>query len=149
MTFNPQNEVQALRLELEQAQRLLDNTQRELETLRFTSQRNQQEQAQDRLEQLFSELATPVAQLAVQRSLSQQGLELKQRDLLAVSGRMLQALETAGLKLEGEPGQELAFSPDHHQPLSLETALKAGQTVKIRFPGVSFRGRWLKKAMVE
>ena len=144
-----QNEAQALRLELEQARKLLESTQRELETLRFTSQRNQHEQADDRLEQLFTELATPVAQLAVQRALSQQGVELKQRDLLAVSSRLAQALETGGLKLEGEPGQELPYSPDHHQPLSLDTALKAGQTVRVRFPGVSFRGRWLKKAMVE
>ncbi len=147
--MDPKNEAQALRLELEAARKQLDNTQRELETLRFTSQRYSHEQAEDRLEQLFTELATPVAQLAVQRALNGQGVELKSRDLLAVSGRMFEALQTAGLKLEGAPGDELAYSPDHHQPLSLDTALKAGQTVKIRFPGVSFRGRWLRKAMVE
>lgn len=144
-----ENETQILRLELEQARKELRNLQRELETVRFTSQRNQSEQADDRLEQLFTELSTPLAQLAVQRALDQQGKELRQRDLLAVSGRMLEALQGRGVKLEGEPGQELAFSPDHHQPLSLDSSLKPGQTVKIRFPGVSFRGRWLRKAMVE
>lgn len=144
-----QNEVQSLRLELEAARKELERTRTELETLRFTSQRYSQDQADDRLEQLFSELSTSVAQLAVQRSLHDKGTELKQRDLLAVSGRMLEGLKSAGLMLEGEPGEEALFSPDHHQPLSLETALKAGQPVRIRFPGVSFRGRWLKKAMVE
>lgn len=144
-----QNEAQALRLELDEAQRQLEAARRELETLRFTASRAQQEQAEERLEQLFGELSTPVAQFSVQRALSRQDVELKPRDLLAVTSRMVQALETAGLKLEGEPGDELEYSPDHHQPLSLEVTLKAGEPVRLRFPGVSYRGRWLKKAMVE
>lgn len=144
-----QNEAQGLRLELEAARKQLEQTQRELEALRFTSQRYSQDQAEDRLEQLFSELATPVAQLAVQRFLNEKGVELKPRDLLVVSSRMYEALRAAGLGLEGEPGQEVVYSPDHHQPLSLDAQLAVGQTVRIRFPGVSFRGRWLKKALVE
>ncbi len=144
-----QNEAQALRLELDEAQRQLETARRELETLRFTANRAQQEQAEERLEQLFGELSTPVAQFSVQRALSRQEVELKPRDLLAVTARMVQALETAGLKLEGEPGDELEYSPDHHQPLSLEVTLTAGEPVRLRFPGVSYRGRWLKKAMVE
>lgn len=144
-----QNEAQALRLELDDAQRQLEAARRELETLRFTASRTRQEQAEERLEQLFGELATPVAQFSVQRALSRQEVELKPRDLLAVTARLVQALESAGLKLEGEPGDELEYSPDHHQPLSLEESLKPGQPVRLRFPGVSYRGHWLKKAMVE
>jgi molecular chaperone GrpE (heat shock protein) len=43
----------------------------------------------------------------------------------------------------------VVFDPDRHQPLSQATNLSRGESVKVRIPGITLKGKVLKAAAVE
>jgi molecular chaperone GrpE (heat shock protein) len=69
--------------------------------------------------------------------------------VLTVARRLVRALEDNGLTVEGSVGERVPFDPDHHEPLSADVSLQAGQMVVVRFVGVAYRGKLLRKAGVE
>jgi molecular chaperone GrpE (heat shock protein) len=141
-----EREVQRLRLDLAAAEERAERLRRSLER----QQGDAGARVEARMEQLLSSVAAPVAQLLTQAYLvEREGRSVPTRDVLTVARRLVRALEDAGLTVEGQVGQRESFDPDRHAPLSANANLSRGQPVVVRFAGVTYGGRWLRKAGVE
>ncbi len=148
-SLEERKDSQSLRLEIASQQEQIEHLKQEIERLRYRQERLVEEGASSQFEALLSELAGPVSQLKAQSALHEQGKPLQARDVLAVAGRIVRALERQGLVSEGAPGERSSYDPDRHTPLSAGAALQPGQAVIVRFPGISYRGKILYKAVVE
>ncbi|HKQ72793.1 MAG TPA: hypothetical protein VJ810_03630 [Blastocatellia bacterium] len=145
-----EREAQGLRLEMQERERLASSLKNELERQRNGESARIAEAVQSRIEKLMADMAAPVAQLLTQaRLLEIEGKPVQARDVLVVAKRMVRALEDEGLTLEGGVGETLSFDPNRHEPLGGQATLTPGQTVVVRFAGVSYRGRLIRKAGVE
>jgi molecular chaperone GrpE (heat shock protein) len=145
-----EREVQRLRLDLAEQEQLAAKMKEELERQRSSSSAHVSEAVYAQVEQLLSDVATPVAQLLTQAHLLEvEGKPVQAKDVLAVAKRLVRTLEDNGLTLEGRVGESVPFDPDHHEPLSADVSLKAGQMVTVRFVGVAYQGKLLRKAGVE
>jgi molecular chaperone GrpE (heat shock protein) len=143
-------EVQSQRLELAERDRALANLKSELERLRRGEGDRIAAAVQAQVERLLAGAAAPVAQLLTQAHLLEMdGKPVPATDVLAVARRLVRALQEEGLTLEGQVSATVAFDPNRHEPLSSATRLTPGQSARIRFVGVAYRGKVLRKAGVE
>ncbi len=145
-----EREAQRLRLNLAEQEKLAAQLKQELERQRSGSGAHVLEAVQAQVEPLLSDVATPVAQLLTQAHLLEvEDKPVQAKDVLTVAKRLVRALEDNGLTLEGNVGERVPFDPDRHEPLSADVSPKAGQMVTVRFVGVAYRGKLLRKAGVE
>ena len=143
-------EAQILRLELAEREKILANLEAALERQHRDEDRRVSEAVQHQIERLPAEAATPLTHLLTQAHLLEVASKpLQAKDVLAVAKRVIRVLEQGGLKLEGNVGDVLSFDPDRHDPLSADLTIGAGQSVVVRFAGVTFRDKLLRRARVE
>jgi molecular chaperone GrpE (heat shock protein) len=141
---------QSLRLELEERDRVIANLKAELARQRGSASAHVTEAVQVQVEGLLADVATPVAQLLTQAHLLEvEGQPVQARDVLAVAKRLVRALEDKGLTLEGRVGETVPFDPDCHELLSADAPANPGQRVVVRFVGVAYQGKLLRRAGVE
>jgi molecular chaperone GrpE (heat shock protein) len=145
-----QREVQGLRLELRERDELITNLKQDVERQRSGAGARVEESVQMQVEQLLAEAATPVAQLLTQAHLLEvDGRPVQAKDVLVVARRLVRILEDNGLELVGDVGESVSFDPNHHEPLSTASSPRRGERVVVRFVGVAYRGKLLRKAGVE
>ena len=145
-----EREAQSLRLDLAEQERLVAQLREELERQRSGSSAHVSEVVQAQVEQLLSDVATPVAQTFTQAHLLEvEGRPVQAKDVLAVAKRLVRALEDNGLSLVGSVGEMVPFDPNHHDLLSRDVSLKPGDWVILRFVGVAYQDKLLRKAGVE
>ena len=145
-----EREAQNLRLELKERERVVANLKGELERQRSGASDRVAEAVQAQVEQLLADAAAPVAQLLTQTHLLEvEGKPVQAKDVLAIAKRLVRTLEDNGLTPEGSVGETVPFDPNRHEPLSADTSLKPGQPVTLRFVGVTYQGKLLRKAGVE
>jgi molecular chaperone GrpE (heat shock protein) len=145
-----QRETQRLRLQVEEYGRELKTLQEALERYEKGESARTAEAVRAQAERLMAELAAPVAQLLTQaHRLEIEGEPVQAKDVLAAASRLVRALEGEGLRPEGRVGETAGFDPNRHEPLGGDAALTPGQQVIVRFVGVSYRGRLIRKAEVE
>jgi molecular chaperone GrpE (heat shock protein) len=141
------SELQSLRLELQERDRLVAQLKQDLERQRSGASAQFSQAAQAQLEQLLAETAGPVAQLVTQAHLLEiEGKPVPARDVLVVARRLVRILEDHGLALEGQVGETVQFDPNRHEPLQSQVTLTADQEVTVRFVGAAFHGKLLRKA---
>ena len=100
-------------------------------------------------EQLFQELSGSVVQLVTQSHLLNSGKQdVRVTDVLAVANRMISSLEDEGLDLLGKPGDLCDYDERHHESLSRKESIQPGQPIELKLPGVTFKERVIRKAMV-
>jgi molecular chaperone GrpE (heat shock protein) len=144
-----ERQLQLLRLELQDAQAVIERLNSEIERLRRASQVASGEHTAARLRALYNDLAAPVTQLhTLQHLVEAQDKPVQSRDILAIVQRLLSHLQEHHLVLEGQIGQQTFYDPDRHHPLSAYQTPQPGQPVTIRFVGVSYQGEILQKAGV-
>jgi molecular chaperone GrpE (heat shock protein) len=142
-------EAQDLRLQLEERSRQLAGLQKDRERRQAAEETRAAEAVTAKVERLLAEAAGPATQLLTQAHLLEaEGKPVQARDVLAVARRLVRVLEEEGLTLDGRPGERTAFDPNRHAPLAGE-APAPGAAVVVRFAGVGYRGRVLRKAGVE
>lgn len=145
-----EREAQSLRLELAERERQIASLAGEVERQRQSESARLADAVHAQLERLMSDAAAPVAQLLTQAHLLEaEGKPVQAKDVLAVARRFVRLLEDQGLTIEDRLGDVLAFDPNRHQPLGGGVSIQRGQMVIIRFSGISYRGRVLRKAGVE
>lgn len=143
-------EAQGLRLELEERERSVASLKSELERQRGGESIRVAEAVQSRIEKLMADVAAPVAQLLTQAYLLEvEGKAVQAKDVLVVAKRLVRALEDEGLTLEGGVGETASFDPNRHELLGGQATLAPGHAVVVRFSGVLYRGRLIRKAGVE
>ena len=145
-----EREAQSLRLELVERDQAVAHLKGELERRRSGASDRIAEAVQAQVERLLSDAAAPVAQLLTQvHLLEAERKPVQARDVLAVAKRLVRTLEDNGLTLEGSVGETVPFDPNRHEPLSADASLNCRQSVVLRFIGVAYQGKLLRKAGVE
>ena len=144
-----ERQIQELRLELEETQRLNASLKTDLQRLRSTSQDETAKIAQMQVETLLGSLASPLTQIAtLVNMVEKQGKSVQLRDILAICKALLSALPENGITLEGNLGASEPYNPDRHQLLEASPAPSPGQAVTIRFASLAYHGKLLRKAGV-
>jgi molecular chaperone GrpE len=143
-------DVQRLRLELQEHERQLELLKNEVTRLRVSAKELTEAACNAQMERLLGGSAAPVAQLTTQAYLVEvQGRPLQVRDVLAVTRRLIQALEEQGMQVIGKIGEFQPFDPDRHEPMASGLSIEPGTPVIIRFVGIAYRDHLLKKMGVE
>ena len=128
---------------------MLEHLKSDLAYQRDTASSNISEIVQTKLELLFADAAAPVAQLLTQLHLQEEGKPVQAKDVLIVAKRLVRTLKDNGLTLEGSIGKQVPFDPTRHEPLGTDVLLNRGQSVIVRFVGVAYQGKLLRKAEVQ
>ena len=144
-----EKEIQNLRLELTERDRLIDRLKQQLEQQRTSENNNINSAVQNQIEQLLTDAAAPVTQLLTQAHLLEQGKPVQAKDVLLVAKRLIRSLEDNGLTIVGQVGETVSFDSNLHEPLSANSEVSSGAEVVVRFAGVSYRGKVIRKAGVE
>jgi len=145
-----QRETQSLRLELEEYGRRLALLADDLERQQTGESARIAQAVQAQLEKLLTDIAGPITQLLTQAHLLEvESRPVQAKDVLAVAKRLVRALEDEGLQFEGSVGETASFDPNRHEPLGGNDALAPGQPVVVRFVGVAYRGKMIRKAGIE
>jgi molecular chaperone GrpE (heat shock protein) len=145
-----QREAQSLRIELQACEETIVNLHQEIERLRSRQDQHLAENLTARLSVLFGELSGPASQILTQEYLVEvEQKPLDVRDVLTVARRIVRALERHGLVVEGKVGDQVAFDPNRHSPISAGLTPQPGQPVTVRFAGMAYAGKIIRKAGVE
>ena len=142
-------QIQNLRLELAERNQLVDKLKQELERQRSSECDRLTSAIQTQVEQLLTDAAAPVTQLLTQAYLLEEGKPVQAKDVLVVAKRLIRALEDNGLTITGNIGKTVPFNSNLHDPLSASTSLAPGVPVVVKFAGVSYQGKVIRKAGVE
>lgn len=145
-----ERQIQNLRLELAERNQLVDKLKQELERQRNSESDHITTAVQTQVEQLLTDAAAPVTQLLTQAYLLEvEGKPVQAKDVLVVAKRLIRVLEDNGLTLTGNVGETVSFDSNLHDPLSDRTSLTPGVPVVVKFVGVSYQGKVIRKAGVE
>ena len=144
-----EREIQNLRLELTECDQLIDKLKQQLEQQRTSENNNISSAVQNQIEQLLTDTAAPVTQLLTQAHLLEQGKPVQAKDVLLVAKRLIRTLEDNGLTIVSQVGETVSFDSNLHEPLSASTSIPPGTEVVVRFAGVSYQGKVIRKAGVE
>ncbi len=147
-TLTLEREIQNLRLELTERDQLIDKLKQQLEQQRTSENNNIASAVENQIEQLLTDTAVPVTQLLTQTHLLEQGKPVQAKDVLIVAKRLIRTLEDNGLTTVGQVGETVSFDSNLHEPLSVSTSITSGTEVVVRFAGVSYRDKVIRKAGV-
>lgn len=139
---------QALRLDCDELRERLARLQGDLARERRAQHAQVGDRVNAQLAPLMAAVAPAVAQVTAQAALCDAGGELAARDVLATARRIVGALEAAGLRAVGTPGETVAYDADQHEPLSRDSRLAPGDAVVVRLPAVHWQGQVLCRAQV-
>jgi molecular chaperone GrpE (heat shock protein) len=144
-----EREIQRLRLELEEKDRILNSTRHDLAVQIKGADKQTETNVRDQMERLFSDVGGPIVQLIAQDYLTNvEGKAVSTKDVLAVTNRFIKNLKNYGLDLIGSMGETLCFDPALHEPLSLDDQISKGEEVTVRILGLLFDGKVLRRAAV-
>jgi hypothetical protein len=144
------NELQTLRMEQANSKHTIEHLTQEIERQREQQAEMLQLNLAKELEGLYKELAAPASQILTQAHLIEnQGKTLQAQDLLAVSRRMLRAMERHGAVFEGKVGETVQYDPGKHISIQTGQVIDAGKPVIVRFCGVAYGDKIIYKAIVE
>ena len=144
-----EREIQNLRLELTERDQLIDKLKQQLEQQRNSENNNISSAVQNQIEQLLTDTAPPVSQILTQAHLLEQGKPLQAKDVLLVAKRLIRTLEDNGLTIFSHVGETVSFDSNLHEPLSSSTSMTPGTEVVVRFAGVSYQGKVIRKTGVQ
>ena len=157
-TYQPQSdeklltlerEIQNLRLELTERDQLIDKLKQQLEQQRTSENNNIDSAVQNQIEQLLTDTAAPVTQLLTQAHLLDENKPVQAKDVLLVAKRLIRTLEDNGLTVVSQVGETVSFDSNLHEPLSASNSITPDAEVVVRFSGISYQGKVIRKAGVE
>ena len=142
-------DIQTLRLELSERDQQITNLKQELERQRTSENTRISAAVQTQIEQLLTDTAAPVTQLITQTHLLEvEGKPVQAKDVLAVAKRLIRTLEDNGLTFNCSVGETVPFDPNYHDALSTSASLTQGTPVAVKFAGISYQGKVIRKAGV-
>ncbi len=144
-----EREIQNLQLELTDRDRLIDRLKQQLEQQRTSENNNINSAVQNQIKQLLTDAAAPVTQLLTQAHLLKESKPVQAKDVLLVAKRLIRTLEDNGLTIVGQVGETVSFDSNLHEPLSASSSITPDTEVVVRFAGVSYQGKVIRKGGVE
>jgi molecular chaperone GrpE (heat shock protein) len=144
-----EREIQNLQLELTERDQLINKLKQQLEQQRTSENNNIDSAVQNKIEHLLTDTAASVTQILTQAHLLEQSKPVQTKDVLLVAKRLIRTLEDNGLTVVSQVGETVSFDSNLHEPLSASTEISSGAEVVVRFAGVSYQGKVIRKAGVE
>jgi molecular chaperone GrpE (heat shock protein) len=144
-----QREIRRLQMESQERAETVTRLRSDIESMRGGESSRISAVTDSRLERLFDSIAAPAAQLTTQAYLVEAGKPVQVRDVIAVAGCLIRALECEGFKVSEMTDNTQAYDPDLHQPISNDVSINRGESVVARIPSVTYNNRILRKAGVE
>jgi molecular chaperone GrpE (heat shock protein) len=145
-----QNDTKKLELENQDLKKEVDILQNEVLRLRSQTKTMVGSSQSAWAEALFSDLASLVSQAELIKYLNEvEKKEVKVSDTILLLDRILKILRAHGLELFGEIASILPFDPSRHMPISSAAVFRVSQPVRIRFHGIAYQGKILRKAGVD
>ena len=144
-----EREIQNLQLELAERNQSIDKLKQQLEQQRTSENNNIDSAVQNQIEQLLTDTAAPVTQLLTQAHLVDESKPVQAKDVLLVAKRLIRTLEDNGLTIVSQIGETVSFDSNLHEPLSASSEISSDAEVVVRFAGVSYQGKVIRKAGVE
>lgn len=141
-------QLQALRLELEEKERLIEQLRRQWEAERASQAARLQEAIAQRWEETLQRIAPSLAYLATQQQLWVQGKPPPLSAVFQNLERLFEGLAQIGVERIGHTSQPLPYKPQEHQFLGEGPPPPPGTLVSVRMVGLRFQGKVLHKAGV-
>lgn len=102
-----------------------------------------------RLQNLFSSLASPLAQLALQRAIALAGKEIKAENIFKLVSVIENTMEEAGLEQVFQSNEIHPYDAERMNPVMPGIDFAAGENVLVRLPGFVFKGKYICKPLVD
>ncbi len=145
-----QTRIRELEMEVQSLEQTIDRLHADNQRIQADGQDRAAAELNAHLEEFMQQAASPVSQLLTQAWLvDAQNKPLQAADVLTVSRRLVRVLENAGMQILHAAGESASYNANHHAPMNASVAMRDGQAVRIRFPGIAWQGRILLKAAVE
>jgi len=145
-----ERKIGEFQLDLNERDKTINQLKQDLKKEQQKKKQDVSEIVEDKIERLISEVATPVSQLITQAHLiEKENKTVQVKDVLCVARSFIRALETNGLKFEGSVGENVIFNPNLHEALSGSDSFSDNQQVKIRFVGIKYEGKIVRKARTQ
>ena len=139
--------AKSLSLDLEEARKLADSLRRELDYERNSRAEAVASSLAATLEPSMKDAVPYLGQLSLQALLLDKGTPVAAKDVMALARALAKVFEKQGLCPASNPGETVSYDPALHTIQG--GAIQPGAAVKICIPGYTFRGKLLKKALVE
>ena len=143
------NELRSIKLELIEKKQQIEQLRSDLERERKSNQDLVQTAVQSKIESLYQDLATPLTQLNTQLYLVDNEQPLTARDISAVARRISRICQDHGLTFFGNIREKTTYNSEQHELLNSQTKVEGSLPVIIRFSGVAYQGKTIRKAGVE
>lgn len=141
--------LRSLQIQFEESEARLGQLRTDLERERNRAAGEAKERSEQAQRRLMESIASPLTQLLTQARLSEQpGKVLDAKNVLRVVRSLIRSLEEEGLQVESEPGARISYDPNLHEPTGSTEPPSPGESVEVKFPGLRFQNRILRKAGV-
>jgi len=142
-----ESEIASLKMEMQEQDRILKQVRGDLELAEKKTEGTVKGKFEQQMEVLARDLASPMVQLKTQQHLSTQR-QIQAKDVLAVAMRMVQSIESIGIKFLGNIGEKVKFDSTAHEELNMNGTLNEGCSAQISMPGISYNERVIRKIAV-
>ncbi|GEM_PF-6185969 len=102
-----------------------------------------------KLQKLFSELASPLSQLALLQSLFVEGKEVKTANIFKLVAAIESSLTDNGLSKLHEVNEICPFDTTIMDSIKSGITFAPGEKIRVRLPGYSLKGNYLCKSLVD
>ena len=144
-----QTEIAGLQLTISELKNELSNQQVLLADAEKSRHAIVNETVDTKLQKLFSELASPLSQLALLQSLFAEGKEVKTANIFKLVAVIESALTAKGLSKLLEVNEICPYDATTMDPIKSGITFAPGEKIRVRLPGYLFKGNYLCKSLVD
>ena len=142
-------ELQTVRLEFAEEKQVFDRVMQDFNVFRAKVESSNSDELDRRMEKLFLDISSSVAQLLTQdHLLSRSGKPVQAKDVLNVSNSLIKTLTRNGLETVGTVGEDVSFDINVHEPINQDEAISGDELVTVRMVGIAYKGKVLRRASV-
>ena len=142
------SEIAGLKLTISELKQEVNIWQAMLQQAESSHQKKSNLLLESKLSNLFGELASPLAQLALLQSLATEGKELKTKNIFKLVTMISDTLRENGMLQLHEVNAILPYDDAGMASIKPELSFTPGEKIRVCFPGYSFKGNFLCKSLV-
>ncbi len=147
--FRLQSEISGLKLTISELQLNFDDQKVLLEESYRNKEKSVTESTDARIQQIFVDLISPLAQLNLLKALAAEGKEIQNENIFKLVTIIESTLEDYGLKPIHTVSQQYLFDPECMHPIKSDLSYTPNEKVLVRLPGYTFREKIISKSLVD
>lgn len=144
-----QSEISGLKLTISELQLNFDDQKVLLEESYRNKEKSVTESTDARIQQIFVDLISPLAQLNLLKALAAEGKEIQNDNIFKLVAIIESTLEDYGLKPIHTVSQQCLFDPECMHPIKSNLSFTQKEIVIVRLPGYSFKEKIISKSLVD